>query len=170
MSCSAAWAACVSFHTVVCCPWLGGMMGSICDILAYDDSEECWSAYATIRQHGNTEMYWIPREWVQRIVVNKHEDGHLIFSETPLDSEYILKLLEHILMCKICNEKLKDFLRLLDECVSCTKPCKDYMYVTCELYFESIPCNIFVIDGEFDEMRDKAYRALASKIDKTQMF
>ena len=53
-------------------PWLGGVTDSIRDILARDDTTEngCWYAYATICNKEKTEMYWIPREWVKRIIVN----------------------------------------------------------------------------------------------------
>jgi hypothetical protein len=47
-------------------PWLGGVTNSIRDVIAIDDTlEECWYAYATIRDRGDTAMYWIPREWIK---------------------------------------------------------------------------------------------------------
>jgi hypothetical protein len=61
-------------------PWLGGVTDSIRDIIARDDTtkDECWYAYATIRDGDNMEMYWIPREWVKRIVVNERKNFVLL--------------------------------------------------------------------------------------------
>jgi hypothetical protein len=45
-----------------------------------------------------------------------------------------------------------------------TNPLKDYDDISCELFLNnSIPCNKYVIDGEFDEMRESAYNAIQSQ-------
>jgi hypothetical protein len=65
-------------------------MGSIHDILAYDDTlEECWYAYATIRDRGNTKIYWIPREWLKQIVVNKN--GNFVLMPFEFCCRQVLK-------------------------------------------------------------------------------
>jgi hypothetical protein len=59
-------------YRVVAEPWLSGVSNAVRDILAIDDKiKDCWYAYATIREAGETVFYWIPREWVKRITVNK---------------------------------------------------------------------------------------------------
>jgi hypothetical protein len=63
----------ISDYRIVKEPWLAGVSNAVRDILAFDDKEEdCWYAYATVRKAGETVFYWIPREWVKRLTVNKH--------------------------------------------------------------------------------------------------
>jgi hypothetical protein len=248
-------------------PWLGSVTGSIRDIIARDDKtkDECWYAYATVRvDDENMEMYWIPREWVKRIIVNecknfvllpyefccrqilKRSDckivrcqSHLIPSKFFVDryyfhvgcgacnqeistiiadfpmyvgirqlvlaledesvtmkpesvmhllsgddacemklenirrsdekprivsSTYVRSILQHILMCVDCNKNLKKFLSVLKQCLNKTDPLRDYDEISCELFLNNIiPCNKYVIDGEFDEMRESAYNAILSQ-------
>jgi hypothetical protein len=247
-------------------PWLGGVTESVRDILARDDktNEECWYAYATIRE--GTErvgMYWIPREWVKRIIVNERQNFVLlpyefccrqilkrsdcrivrcqshfiptkffvdryyfhvgcgecnqeistIIADFPMyvgikqlvlaledasvtmrpdavmlllsgndihkltlenvakvqepctvSSTYIRSILQHILLCAQCNKYFKNFLSVIEQCLNGTDPLKDYDEVSCELFLNnSISCNKYVIDGEFDEMREIAYNAIQSQ-------
>jgi hypothetical protein len=251
-------------------PWLGGVTNSIRDVIAIDDSteKECWYACATIRDRGDTAMYWIPREWIKRIIVNERKNfvllpfefccrqilkrtdcklarcqSHIIPSKFFVDQyyfhvgcgpchkeistviadfqmfigikqltlmledesvtkhaehllcllvaddeisvfklekvqkdntkefcdvipSYIRCILKHILMCKKCNVNLKTFLGVLERCVTGTKPFNDYDdVIACEFYYnDKIPCDKYVIDDEFDEMRNAAYKAIDSSL------
>jgi hypothetical protein len=218
-----------------------GVTDSVRDIIARDDTTEngCWYAYATICDEEKTEMYWIPREWVKRIIVNERKNfellpyefccrqvlkrtdcklvrcqSHLIPSKFFVDqyyfhvgcgpccqeistviadfpmfvgikqlvlaledesvtknaelllrlligddgfemklekiqkdntakevcvvnSAYIRNMLKHILMCKKCNENLRKFLSVLEQCL-CNKlnPFNDYDdVISCEIYY-----------------------------------
>jgi hypothetical protein len=248
-------------------PWLGGVTESVRDILAIDDisttNENCWYAYATIREGGDrVGMYWIPREWLKYVVVNKRKhfvllpyqfccrqvlkrsdckivrcQSHYIptkFFADPyyfhvgcgacneeistviagfslyvgikqlaialedvnitrrsgeimlllsgddtkkivlanvnksephiVSSTYINSILQHILMCVKCNEYLKKFLGILERCLSAGNSLSDYDEVSCELFLNhAIPCNRYVIDGEFDDMRELAYNAIQTQ-------
>jgi hypothetical protein len=75
---------------------------------------------------------------------------------------YLRNILKHILMCRKCNVNLKKFLGVLERCVNSTNSYADYEdELQCEFYHNNkIPCNLYVIDGEFDEMRDAAYGAI----------
>ena len=218
-------------------PWLGGILGSIRDVLAIDNTkEECWHAYASIRDRGNTILCEIPREWVERVIVNEnhnfeshsipakmywdkhyfhvgcgpcHDEKSLIISslslyvglkqlstmlenihysepahimyalghneidlqycvvcddvdkkglhnveKTYLTGHYLLKILSHILMCKICNSSLKLFFVCL--------PYSEHMMDTvCDIYNDfNLPCIRFIVDAEFDIMRENVYSAV----------
>ena len=253
------------YHRVVN-PWLGGVTDSVRDILAIDDKtgKECWYAYATIRE--GTErvgMYWIPREWVKRIVVNERQnfmllpytfccrqvlkrsdckivrcqshfipkkffvdqyyfhvgcgecneeistiiagfptyvgikqlvlaledasvtirpdevmlllsggDDHKLILENvakynepcSFNATYICSILQHILLCIQCNKYLKKFIGILERYLRSGDPLKDYDEISCELILNNgIPCNRYVIDGEFDEMREIAYNAVQTQ-------
>ena len=82
------------------------------------------------------------------------------------NSPYICNMLKHILMCKKCNNNLRKFLSVLEQCL-CNKlnPFNDVDdEILCEFYYnDKIPCNKYVIDGEFDEMRNSAYDAIQSE-------
>ena len=86
-------------------------------------------------------------------------------SEYDVKPSHVCKMLKHILVCKICNVKLEKFLSVLDEYVSGPAPFNDLDdKIDCEFYYnDTIPCNKYVIDGEFDEMRSNAFNAI--KID-----
>jgi hypothetical protein len=255
-------------------PWLGGVTESVRDILAIDDKtgkddkgkdKECWYAYATIRE--GTErvgMYWIPREWVKRIVVNERQNFMLlpyefccrqvlkrsdckivrcqsnfipkkffvdqyyfhvgcggcneeistIIANFPtyvgikqlvlaledksvtvrpdevvlllaggdnlklslenvekhkepcsFTAMYVRTVLQHILLCIQCNKYLKKFIGILERCLSGGgEPLKDCEEISCELVLNNgIPCNRYVIDGEFDQMREIAYNAIQTQ-------
>ena len=59
-------------YRVVSNPWLSGITNALRDVIAIDDkTEECWFAYATIREGETAVLYWIPREWAKRITVNR---------------------------------------------------------------------------------------------------
>jgi hypothetical protein len=248
-------------------PWLGGVTESVRDILAIDDktSKECWYAYATIREKDErgVQMYWIPREWVKRIVVNDRQNcvllpyefccrqvlkrsdckivrcqSHFIPTKFFVDqyyfhvgcggcnqeistiiasfpmyvgikqltlaledesvtmrpdavmllltgddtqklileniskvqepctvsSTYVRSVLQHILLCIRCNKYFKKFIGVLERCLNGVDPLKDYDEISCELFLNNaIPCNKYVIDGEFDEMREIAYNAIQTQ-------
>ena len=81
---------------------------------------------------------------------------------------HVCKMLKHILVCKICNVNLEKFLSVLDQYISTPAiptPFNDVDdRLDCEFYYNDIiPCNKYVIDGEFDEMRFNAFNAI--KID-----
>jgi hypothetical protein len=248
-------------------PWLGGVTESVRDILAIDDKtgKECWYACATIRE--GTErvgMYWIPREWVKRIVVNERQNfmllpykfccrqvlkrsdckivrcqSHFIPKKFFVDqyyfhvgcgacneeistiiasfptyvgikqlvlaledesvtirpdevmlllsggdnqklilenvtkykepcsfnATYVRTVLQHILLCIQCNKYLKKFIGILERCLrGGGDPLKGYDEISCELVLNNgIPCNRYVIDGEFDQMREIAYNAIQTQ-------
>jgi hypothetical protein len=250
-------------YSTVSNPWLSGITNALRDIIAIDDKEECWFAYATIRKGNETVLYWIPREWVKRIIVNSrghfvllpfefccrqvlkrsdcklvrcqshaippkflvdqtyfhvgcgpcHQEisftiagfnlfvgikqlGLMLSEKFEVNTELIIALLncddkislkfetanktigydvkashlcemlKHILVCKICNIQLEKFLSILDDYISGDTPFNEYFNETvdCEFYYcDTIPCNKYVIDGEFDEMRSMAFNAI--KID-----
>ena len=248
-------------YYVVSNPWLSGITDSLRDIIARDDKlEECWFAHATICENNKAVLYWIPREWIKRIIVNsrghfmllsfefccrqilkrgdcklvrcqshvippqfvlnhtyfhvgfgpchrelsfvisgfhlfvgikqltlmllekfevntaliiallncddnislKFKNVHKNSEECDIRSSYVYKMLKHILVCKICNDKLEKFLSILDDYISGPAPFNDFDdKIDCEFYYnDKIPCNKYVIDGEFDEMRLNAYNAI----------
>jgi hypothetical protein len=86
--------------------------------------------------------------------------------EKPLivNSTYVCSILQHILICARCNEHLKKILGIIERCLSIGDPLRDYDEVSCELFLNhAIPCNRYVIDGEFDEMRETAYNAIQTQ-------
>ena len=248
-------------YYVVLNPWLSGITASLRDVIAQDDKlEECWFAHATICKNKKAVLYWIPREWVKRIIVNSRgnfmllpfefccrqilnrgdcklvrcqshvippqflldqnyfhvgcgpchrelsfviagfhlfvgikqltlmlsekfevnteliiallncddnislefEKVHKTSEEYDVKSSHICKMLKHILVCKICNVKLEKFLCILDNYISGPAPFNDFdEKLDCEFYYnDKIPCNKYVIDGEFDEMRLNAFNAI----------
>jgi hypothetical protein len=248
-------------YSVVSNPWLSGITDALRDIIALDDKiEECWFAHATIRKGKTAVLYWIPREWVKRIIVNSRGNfmllsfefccrqvlkrsecklvrcqSHVIPQQFLLDQTYfhvgcgpchqeisfviagfhlfvgikqlalmlgekfevnteliiallncddnislklenvdktseeydvkpshVCKMLKHILVCKICNVKLEKFLSILDDYISGPAPFNEFDdKIDCEFYYsDAIPCNKYVIDGEFDEMRLNAFNAI----------
>ena len=97
--------------------------------------------------------------------VKKKEDDSSYGNIKP---SYICKILKHILVCKICNVNLGKFISVLDRFIgtpAIPTPLNDVDdRVSCEFYHnDKIPCNKYVIDGEFDEMRCNAFDAI--KID-----
>ena len=248
-------------YNVVSNPWLSGITDSLRDIIARDDKlEECWFAHATICKNKKAVLYWIPREWIKRIIVNSRgnfmllsfefccrqilkrgdcklvrcqshvippqflldqtyfhvgcgpchrelsfviagfnlfvgikqltlmlrekfevnteliiallncddnislefENVHKTSKEYDVKASHICKMLKHILVCKICNVKLEKFLSILDDYISGPAPFNYFdEKLDCEFYYnDKIPCNKYVIDGEFDEMRLNAFNAI----------
>jgi hypothetical protein len=89
-------------------------------------------------------------------------------TDESVKPSHVCKILKHILMCKICNVNLGKFLSVLDQYIgtpTVPTPLNDFDdRVGCEFYYnDKIPCNKYVIDGEFDEMRSTAFDAI--KID-----
>jgi hypothetical protein len=78
---------------------------------------------------------------------------------------YIRTVLQHILLCIQCNKYLKKFIGILERCLSGGgDPLKDCEEISCELVLNNgIPCNRYVIDGEFDQMREIAYNAIQTQ-------
>ena len=93
----------------------------------------------------------------------KFKKVHKNSKEYDVKPSYIYKMLKHILVCKICNEKLEKFLSILDDYISGPAPFNNFNEkLDCEFYYnDKIPCNKYVIDGEFDEMRVNAFNAIA---------
>ncbi|CAB3982321.1 Hypothetical predicted protein [Paramuricea clavata] len=78
------------------------------------------------------------------------------------DSEYLQKLLKHILVCSKCCKYLKDFIMTIDKFLEASDPVPDYSDdCNVEVFLDDIiPCDVFLIDGEFNVIREQYYSAL----------
>ncbi|CAB4007372.1 Hypothetical predicted protein [Paramuricea clavata] len=80
------------------------------------------------------------------------------------DSEYLQKMLKHILVCSRCCKYLKDFIMTIDKFLEITDPVPDYSdSCNVETFLDDIiPCDVFLIDGEFNVIREQYYSALSN--------
>ena len=76
-------------------------------------------------------------------------------------SGHVRSILQHILLCIQCNKHLKKFLGVLERCLCRDDSLKGFDEISRGFILNnSIPCDEYVIDGEFDEMRETAYNAI----------
>ncbi|CAB3990833.1 Hypothetical predicted protein [Paramuricea clavata] len=81
------------------------------------------------------------------------------------DSEYLQKMLKHILVCSRCCKYLKDFIMTIDKFLEAGDPVPDYSdQCNVETFLDDIiPCDVFLIDGEFNVIREQYYSALLNE-------
>jgi hypothetical protein len=89
------------------------------------------------------------------------QDGVLVSYANSI----IQNILKHVLVCKKCHRHLKDFIIIVDVSLDKCDPIPDYAeQVDVKTYVDSLPCNVFLVDGEFDVMREQYYKDLDNNI------
>jgi hypothetical protein len=115
----------------------------------------------SVTMRPNAVMLLLTGDDTQKLIL---ENISKVQEPCTVSSTYVRSVLQHILLCIRCNKYLKKFLGVLERCLNGVDPLKDYDEVSCELFLNNaIPCNKYVIDGEFDEMREIAYNAIQTQ-------
>ena len=77
------------------------------------------------------------------------------------ENSIIQNILKHVLVCKKCHRHLKDFIIIVDACLERCDPLPDYGdHIDAKTYVGNLPCSVFLVDGEFDVIREEYYKAL----------
>jgi hypothetical protein len=84
-------------------------------------------------------------------------------TELMFKGSTIKSYLAHILVCKCCHKYLFDFLALLDQSVGHHPYPQHTAIAKDRLNGEDIPIVEYVLDGDFDVIRDKAYYGLTDE-------
>jgi hypothetical protein len=93
--------------------------------------------------------------------VGEDKTTAIILVDVAHKGKFLKQILQHILVCKVCNMYLYRFLELLDECID---RCRPYEGVIPnggrdQINASGVPCYRYVLDADFDRLRECAYTA-----------